>query len=286
MRIWQPVVQRRQPDLGAVAHQQEHEREREHRRFELTLDGGELSPQQCAHAFRAEHLLGREVQQDRAEQRLRDPDAAEDEILPAGFEACGRAIQRHEQHGGQRRGFHRDPEQAQVVARERDQHHGHEQLVHAVVQPQAPRIEPPVLDFHAHVGAGENRRGEADECGECDQEHVERVDEELVAAREQVAFADHAHRERRRRKERDQAQRDVDLGGASAMAPQREQHRPAERRREQDHEFHYWSSFSDSRWCRSRLSNCSRIWKKNTPSTSIATSTSSATPSSTTIGMP
>jgi hypothetical protein len=48
----------------------------------------------------------------------------------------------------------------------------------------------------------------------------------------------------------------------------------------------YWSSFSDSRWCRSRLSNCSRIWKKKTPSTSIATSTSSATPSSTIIGMP
>ena len=48
----------------------------------------------------------------------------------------------------------------------------------------------------------------------------------------------------------------------------------------------YWSSFSVSRLCRSRLSNCSRIWKKKTPSTSIATSTSRAIPSSTIIGMP
>ena len=45
-------------------------------------------------------------------------------------------------------------------------------------------------------------------------------------------------------------------------------------------------SFSFSRCLRSRLSNCSRIWKKNTPRISTPTSTSSAIPSSTTIGMP
>ena len=45
-------------------------------------------------------------------------------------------------------------------------------------------------------------------------------------------------------------------------------------------------SFSFSRCLRSRLSNCSRIWKKNTPRISMPTRTSSAMPSSTTIGMP
>ena len=46
------------------------------------------------------------------------------------------------------------------------------------------------------------------------------------------------------------------------------------------------SSFSFSRWRMSRLSNCSRIWNMNTPRISTPTSTSSAMPSSTTIGMP
>jgi hypothetical protein len=36
----------------------------------------------------------------------------------------------------------------------------------------------------------------------------------------------------------------------------------------------------------SRLSNCSRIWNMNTPRISTPISTSSAMPSSTTIGMP
>ena len=47
----------------------------------------------------------------------------------------------------------------------------------------------------------------------------------------------------------------------------------------------YWS-FSFSRWRISRLSNCSRIWNMNTPRISTPISTSSAMPSSTTIGMP
>src|SRR5207253_915065 len=49
---------------------------------------------------------------------------------------------------------------------------------------------------------------------------------------------------------------------------------------------HHSPSLSFSRCLRSRLSNCSRIWKKNTPRISTPTSTSSAIPSSTTIGMP
>ena len=79
------------PDLGAVADEQEHEGERHEVGLELRLHRVEVRPQQRA-ALRAEHLLGGEVEQDRAEQRLRDADAAEDEVFPRRLEArraCG-----------------------------------------------------------------------------------------------------------------------------------------------------------------------------------------------------
>ena len=123
VRVRQPVVQRREADLGAVAHQQEHERQARAPRARAAP----FTASRCVHSSaltpsRAEHLLGREVQQDRAEQRLRDADAAENEVLPAGLEARGRAVQRHQQHGRQRRRLHRDPQQPHVVGRQRHQH--------------------------------------------------------------------------------------------------------------------------------------------------------------------
>jgi hypothetical protein len=64
-------VQRHETDLRAVAHQQEYERDRQHRRLELALDVGELRPEQRA-AASAQQLLGGEVKEDGPEQRLRD----------------------------------------------------------------------------------------------------------------------------------------------------------------------------------------------------------------------
>ena len=64
-----------------------------HGRLELALDRVEVRPQQRA-AAGAEHLLGGEVEQDRAEQRLRDADAAQDEVLPRRLEARRRAVER------------------------------------------------------------------------------------------------------------------------------------------------------------------------------------------------
>ena len=51
-----------------------------------------MRPEQRAHALGAQDFLRGEVQQDRAEQRLRDADAAQDEVLPACLEAGRRAI--------------------------------------------------------------------------------------------------------------------------------------------------------------------------------------------------
>ncbi len=90
----------------------------------------------------AQDALGREIQQDGAEQRLRDAHAAQDEILPGRFQGGGRAVERDQQHRGQRGRFHRHPHDAQVVSREHQQHGEAEHLVHAVVQAQARQSKP------------------------------------------------------------------------------------------------------------------------------------------------
>ena len=159
MGVGQPVVQRHQADLGAVADQQEDEGQRDDGGLELPLDRIEVGPQQAA-AFGADHPLGRHVQQDRAEQRLRDADAAEDEVLPGRLEAGRRAVDADQQHRGERRRLHRHPQDAHVVGRQRQQHREAEQLVHAVVQAQARRRHLAVVALDAHVGPREKRRRE------------------------------------------------------------------------------------------------------------------------------
>ena len=111
------------------------------RGFELAFDGVEVRPEQRGHAFAAERFLRGEVEQDGSEERLGDADAAEDEVFPGGFEAGAGAVERDQQDGGERGGFHGDPEQAHVVGEQREEHGEHEELVHGVVEAQAARRE-------------------------------------------------------------------------------------------------------------------------------------------------
>ena len=231
VRVGQPVVQRHETDLGPVSDQQEHEGDRQHRRLELALDVVELGPQQRA-AAGAQQLLGREVEQDRAEQRLGDADAAENEVLPRRLEARRRAVERHQQHGRERRRLHRDPEDPHVVRQQRHQHRAIEELVHAVVEPEPARGEAPVLLLDPHVGARKDRRGEPDERSERDQEDVEGVDEELPVEDEQRPVEDHARSQRDGGDEREEADGDVDGRRLSALADEREQRGAGERQAE------------------------------------------------------
>src|SRR3546814_5264723 len=57
----------------------------------------QMGPQQCS-AFGADHLFRRHVQQHRAEQRLGNADAAQDEVLPRRFQTGGSAVHRSEEH--------------------------------------------------------------------------------------------------------------------------------------------------------------------------------------------
>src|ERR1700751_1060212 len=159
MRIGEPVVQRHEPDLGAVAHEQENKRERKNRWLELALDTVELGPQERA-AFHAEYFLRGEVEKDRSEERLRDAHAAEDEIFPRRLQARWRAVERYEEHGGERGRLKRDPEDPHVVGEKREQHREIEQLIHAVIEPEPADGHAAVRVLDAHVGLRKDRRRE------------------------------------------------------------------------------------------------------------------------------
>ena len=202
----------------------------------LHLD--QVGPQQRV-AGLAQHALGGEVEQDGAEQRLGDADAAEDEILPGRLEAGRRAVERDQQHGGQRRRLHRHPEDAEVVGGQRHQHGEHEELVHALVEAQARRGEPAVVGLVPHVGAGEDAGGQADEGGQGDEEDVERVDEELLAEGEARAVGDDLDRQADGGEEGAEAGDDVEVGRPGALADHRQQRAADEGNGEhEDEEIH------------------------------------------------
>ena len=286
MGVGQPVVDRHEAHLGDIADEQEREGERDDARVEQALDRVEVGTQQRC-ALGAGHLLGGHVQQHRAEQRLRDADAAEDEVFPRRFQARRGAVDADQQHGGQGRRLHRHPQDAHVVGHERQQHREAEQLVHAVVQAQPGRRHLAVVALDAHVGAREQRRRQADEGRQRDQENVQCVDEELVFPREQRPAGDDLNGEHAGRDERAEAEQGVEIHRPVAVTDERQHQAAAKRNPEHEIErLQAHSSRSFSRWRMSRLSNFSRIWNMNTPRISTPISTSSAMPSSTTIGMP
>ena len=211
----------------------------------------------------------------------------EDEVLPGRLEAGGGAVDADQQHRRQGRRFHRDPQQAHVVGRQRHQHGEAEQLVHAVIEAQPCRRHLAVVLLDAHVGPGKDRGGQADEGGQGDEKDVQRVDEERVVQGEQRPAGDDPCGERAGSEEGAEAEGHVDVAREIAVAGEREHGAADERDGEhQQQRFHRQLSLSFSRWRMSRLSNCSRIWNMKTPRIRMPTSTSRAMPSSTTIGMP
>ena len=235
VRIRQPVVQRHQADLRAVAHQQEDEGERHDRGLQLALDGVEVGPEKGV-AFRAQHALRREIEKDGAEERLGDAHAAQDEVLPRRLQARRRAVDRHQQHRREGGRLHRHPEDAHVVGGERQQHREHERLVHAVVQAQPRPGHLALLALDAHVGAREERGGEAHEGGEGHEEDVQGIDEELlVPGRDRAAGDDH-RREPGGGEEGREAEGRVHLGCGFAIAEQPQERAAGERDGEEDEE--------------------------------------------------
>ena len=82
----------------------------------------------------ADHRARRHVDQDGAEQRQRNADAAEDEIFPGRFQRLVGAIDADHQHGGEGRHLDRDPHQADIVGDQRQIHREHQHLIHGVIE--------------------------------------------------------------------------------------------------------------------------------------------------------
>ena len=143
MRVGQPGVQRREADLGAVAEQQEHEGDVEQRGIELRRVRDQHGPHHGVEPF-ADHRPRRHVDQDGAEQRQRDADAAEDEIFPRRFQRLMGAVDADHQHGGQRRQLDRHPHQADIVGDQREVHGEHQHLIHGVIEAQKVGVSRPI----------------------------------------------------------------------------------------------------------------------------------------------
>jgi hypothetical protein len=126
-----------------------------------------------------DHGPRRHVNEDRAEQRQRDADAAEDEILPRRLERFVRAVDADHEHGGQRRDLDRDPHQADIVGHQRKVHGEHQHLIHGVVESHVSRFQPADLDLVRDIARAERAGREAHESGEDDEDLVQVVHEQI-----------------------------------------------------------------------------------------------------------
>ena len=180
MRIRQPGVQRRQSDLGAVAKQQEHEGDIEQRRIEGVRALDQDGPDHGVDTF-ADDRPRRHVNQNGAEQRERDADAAENEIFPGRFQRLVRAVDADHENGGERRHFDRHPHQADIVGDQRQVHGEHQHLIHGVIKAHERRRQAPDLELMADIARAENAGREADEGGQHDEGGVEIVDQQIEA---------------------------------------------------------------------------------------------------------
>ena len=191
MRVGQPGMQRRQPNLGPVAEKQEDEGDVEKRGFEILRVFDQDRPDHAVLAL-AHHRARRHVDQDRAEQRERNSDAAENKIFPCRFQSGVRAIDADHQHRGQGGDFHRDPHQADIVRHESEVHAEHHGLIHGVVETQIDRRQPAGFEFMRDVARAEDAGRKAHEGVEHDEDDVQIVDQHI---RPRLRTFDHEQRE-------------------------------------------------------------------------------------------
>ena len=167
-------MQWRKADLGAVAEQQKDEGHVEQRRVEAARAGDEHGPHHGVEAL-ANDRPRRHVDENGAEQRQRNADTAENEILPRRFQRLRSAVDADHEHRGESGELDRHPHQADIVGDEREIHREHQHLIHGVVKAHGSRRQPSDLELVADVACAEHARGEADERGERDECAVEIV---------------------------------------------------------------------------------------------------------------
>ena len=172
----------------------------------------------------ADGRLGRHVDEDGAEQRERDADAAENEIFPRRLERLMRPVDADHHHRGERGKLDRHPHHADIVGHEREIEREHQHLIHGVIEAQEGGREPADLQLVLDIARAEHAGGEADERGEHDEDVVEVVDQDVGPRRRP------REEEQRQRGEEGQERRnDVEIGRALVARQQRRAGAPPSR---------------------------------------------------------
>ena len=130
--VRQPRVHRHEADLGADADEQEHEGPPHHLRVERR---GPL-PERAERERAVERQAGADAgvgEQQQPEQAHADAERAEQQVLPGRLDGAVLLVERDERRRRQRRRLERDPEDAEMVGGDRDEHRQHEQRQEAVV---------------------------------------------------------------------------------------------------------------------------------------------------------
>ena len=132
--------------------------------------------------FRAgDDLYRGKIDEDGAEQRLGNPHAADNEILPAGLDRFMGAVQTDQEHRRQGRPFDRYPENPEIVGRQGHQHGKEKALIHRVVESHSAIIDPADGHFMLHVRSGKDGGGHADKGIQQNEIDIEAVDVEKLA---------------------------------------------------------------------------------------------------------
>ncbi len=177
MSIRQPRVEWCKPDLGAISQEEKDKGNVQKRRIEIPGASNQVRPRHGLDTL-ADDLLSGEVNEDGSEQRQGDADAAQDEILPRGFEGLVRPIDPDHQNGAQGSHLDRHPKQADAVRDEREIHREHHALIHAMIESEIDGRQAPILELMPDIARTEDACRKTDEGVEDDEIDIEIIDQQ------------------------------------------------------------------------------------------------------------
>ena len=197
-----------------------------------------MRPVEAGQLFVRLRADGRRVKENRAQQRQRQAQAAQDDVLPRCFQRSPPVVKRHQQDGRQGGGFHGEPHHAHVVGQHHEKHARLEQRRQHEKLPHAPKGDGPGLQVALEIPSGVERRAQRHDG---DQQHHPRA--QGVRAQELVPFGHHALLQHPPHQGHAQGQ-----GGQAGQPPQRRHHaarprrqaRQSRRRRHEDKKREQW----------------------------------------------
>ena len=287
MRVGEPRVQRSQTHLGAVADQEEKERRLEPHDPEPGCARDQVGEDQAYGG--AAVAGGGDREEEVAEQRERDPDGADQQVLPRRLERTVVPMEVDQRRARQRGGLHRHPEEPESLAHRDERHRGQEEqqagregrFGRVVEQEALLDVLPFSGPLLAQVGDAVQGGREEQRAGDGQEHSTEGVEREPAAPRRR-GLDDPGRRRHARVGHRGEDQQRAARAGSPHEVRQHAGHgRNQEQARDHPAQSLSVRSRSASMWSNSRL-----MWNTAMPMTNTATNRSSSTPSSTTIGVP